>query len=268
MKRFSFIILLAFTSLMSAVQVQDKAFRDALGERFSASRLAPPPLPAPPAPTDSIHRWNEIAINATGLDHTPVPPGDPRIFGEQLGPGRASRAMAIVHIAMFEAMNAIHGGYRSYTGVRAGRGPISDDAAVAQAAHDTLVALFPSQIANFDTLLAEDSAGITNAGKKANGIRLGQQAASAILAMRVNDGSQIPEPSVGVDYFPSDQPGHWRQDPISLIPLALGAHWGECIPFVVTATTQFRAPPPPAMTSSTYTTAYNEAKDVGGVTSA
>lgn len=87
--------------------------------------------------------------------------------------------MAIVHIAMFDAMNAIHSGYRSYTDVCAGRVPISDDAAVAQAAHDTLVALFPSQIASFDMLLAEDLAGIKNAGKKANGIRLGQQAAAA-----------------------------------------------------------------------------------------
>jgi hypothetical protein len=127
-----------------------------------------------------------------------------------------------------------------------------------------LVALFPSQIASFDTLLAEDLADITNAGKKANGIRLGQEAAAAILGMRVNDGSQIPEPSVGVDYFPSDQPGHWRQDPVSLIPLALGAHWGECIPFVLNSTTQFRAPPPPAMTSATYTAAYNEVKNLGG----
>jgi hypothetical protein len=85
--------------------------------------------------------------------------------------------------------------------------------------------------------------------------------------LRVNDGSQIPEPRVGIDYFPSDQPGHWRQDPISLIPLALGAHWGECLPFVVSSTSQFRAPPPPDMTSAAYTTAYNEVKNLGGATS-
>src|SRR2546423_4808014 len=112
MKRFSFVILLAFASFAAPVQVQDKAFRDALGERFSASRPAPPP-PLPPAPADSIHRWNEIAINATGLDHTPVPPGDPRIFGEQLGPGRSSRAMAIIHIAIFDTVNAVDHRYNS-----------------------------------------------------------------------------------------------------------------------------------------------------------
>ncbi|TMP95912.1 MAG: vanadium-dependent haloperoxidase [Verrucomicrobia bacterium] len=258
---FLLLLALAHPSLAAG---SDNGFNQKFGPRFQGAPTPIVPIIAPSRSLDVLHRWNEIAINATGLDHTPVPPGDPRVFGEQLGPGRSSRAMAIVHIAMFDAMNAIHGGYRSYTGVCARRGPISDDAAVAQAAHDTLVALFPSQIANFDTLLAEDLAGITNAGKKANGIRLGQQAASAILAMRVNDGSQIPEPSVGDDYFPSDQPGHWRQDPVSLIPLALGAHWGECIPFVINSTTQFRAPPPPDMTSAAYTAAYNEVKNLGG----
>ena len=64
--------------------------------------------------------------------------------------------------------------------------------------------------------------------------------------------------------FRAINPGHWRQDPISLIPLALGAHWGECIPFVVSSTSQFRAPPPPDMTSSAYTAAYNEVKNLGG----
>ena len=51
-----------------------------------------------------------------------------------------------------------------------------------------------------------------------------------------------------------------------MIPLALGAHWGECIPFVVNSPTQFRAPPPPDMTSAAYTAAYNEVKNLGGAT--
>src|SRR5712692_1739949 len=64
-----------------------------------------------------VRRWNGIAIDASGLDHTPVAPGEHRVFGEQLGPTRASRAMAIAHIAMFDAINAIVGGYQSYTGI-------------------------------------------------------------------------------------------------------------------------------------------------------
>src|SRR6266487_1123923 len=52
---------------------------------------------------EAVRRWNQIAIDASGLDHTPPGPGENRIFKQQLGPGRASRAMAIVHIAMFDA---------------------------------------------------------------------------------------------------------------------------------------------------------------------
>src|SRR6266496_5801492 len=104
------------------------SFSDFFGPRFDSAQTTRNAL-APKNALDSIHRWNAIAINASGLDHTPVAPGELRIFGEQLGPGRASRAMAIVHIAIFDAVNAIVGGYRSYTGVLA-QGPTSMDAAV------------------------------------------------------------------------------------------------------------------------------------------
>jgi hypothetical protein len=172
--------------------------------------------------------------------------------------------MAIVHIAIFDAVNAIVRRYQSYTGVQAARGPLSLDVAVAEAAHDTLVALYPSQAATFNSELADDLAQIKNKNAKANGIDLGQRAAAAILAVRFGDGSEFPEPRVGVDYFTSDLAGHWRQDPISLIPLALGAHWGECKPFVIQSNNQFRVPAPPAMTSVEYATAYDEVKNLGG----
>ena len=263
MKKFSFAILFAVTSFATAVLGQDTTFRDAFGERFNGDQPAPP-LPEHHLRGDSIHRWNEIAIDASGLDHTPVPPGDPRVFGEQLGPGRSSRAMAIVHIAIFDTINAVDRRYRSYTGVHAARYPLSLVAAISQSAHDTLVALYPSQTAAFNARLAEDLARVPNHRERMNGIDLGRRVAAAILAQRLNDGSQIPEPRVGVDWITSILPGHWRQDPISLIPLALGAHWGECLPFVLQSTQQFRCSPPPAMTSDAYTTAYNEVKSFGG----
>ena len=263
MKKTSILILGFALSGLTIAAATDNGFRSALGPRFQGASAVTPVI-APSRALDTLHRWNQIAINASGLDHTPVAPGENRVFGEQLGPGRSSRAMAIAHIAMFDALDAIEGSYRSYTGVRKGPGPISQDAAVAQAAHDTLASLFPSQTAAFDTLLQEDLAAIRDAREKANGVDLGHRAAAAILAMRVNDGAQIPEPRVGVDYFTSDQPGHWRQDPISLIPLALGAYWGQCTPFVLASTSQFRAPSPPDMTSAAYTIAYNEAKSFGG----
>jgi hypothetical protein len=67
-----------------------------------------------------------------------------------------------------------------------------------------------------------------------------------------------------VDFFPSDAPGAWRQDPISQNPLALGAHWGDVLPFVAAWPAQFRAPTPPALSSVQYTLAFNEVKQFGG----
>jgi hypothetical protein len=124
--------------------------------------------------------------------------------------------------------------------------------------------MFPSQAASFDSSLADDLAKVANKNERVNGVSLGQRAAAAILALRANDGAQIPEPRLGINYFTSDQAGHWRQDPVSLLPVALGAHWGECTPFVLQSGNQFRVPPPPAMNSAEYTAAYNEAKSFGG----
>ncbi len=216
---------------------------------------------------DSLRRWNQIAIDAAGLDHTPVAPGETRIFGENLGPGRSARAMAIVHIAIFDSVNAVFGGYKGFCDIPERHGPVSLDAAISQAAHDTLAALYPSQAASFDEWLAEDLGAVKGKPDLANGIDLGRRAAAAILALKSTDGSDIPEPRLGPPpqgYATSDQPGHWRQDPISQLPLALGAHWGSCVPFVLTSGQQFRAPPPPALTSAAYAAAYDEAKRLGG----
>ena len=216
------------------------------------------------ASTSWVRRWNEIAINASGLDHAPVAPGENRVFGEQFGPGRASRAMAIVHIAIFDAVNAIAGGYRSYGGLPLAPRGTSMRAAVAQAAHDALVALFPSQTGSFDARLEEDLGCIQDAVARGKGIDLGHRAAAAILALRAGDGSERAEPRVGVDFITSDQPGKWRQDPISQLPLALGAYWGGVKPFVLHSADQFRVPPPPALDGPQYAAAFDEVKRLGG----
>jgi hypothetical protein len=259
----SSVFLVLALSLSIVQQTFAWSFSDFFGPRFSGAQTARTAI-VPKNGLDTLHRWNQIAIDASGVDHTPVAPGETRVFGEQLGPGRASRAIAIVHIAIFDSVNAILGGYQSYSGIQPVKSPVSLDAAIAQAAHDTLVAMFPSQAPAFDSFLATDLAKISNKNERGNGVSLGQRAAAAILALRTNDGAQIPEPRLGVSYFTSDQPGHWRQDPISLIPIALGAHWGECKTFVVQSGSQFRVPPPPNMTSAEYAAAYAEAKSVGG----
>jgi PAP2 superfamily len=244
---------------------------EAYGPRFSgapnATLLSIRPRRQGEDTLNRLRYWNQVAINCSGLDHTPVAVGESRVFGEQLGPGRASRAMAIVHVAMFDAVNAIAGGYRSYTDVAVAAGARSlMDAAIAQAAHDTLAALYPSQQTILSQLLAEDLSQMTAAApnEKANGIDLGKRAASAILTRKANDGSQHSEPRYGVDFIASNLPGKWRQDPISQIPLALGARWREVKPFVLNSPIAFRVPPPPALNSAQYAAAFEEVKRLGG----
>ena len=255
-------------ALTWAQAVQD-GFSAAWGPNYSYNE-APRTLAAlqealPPQGMDErIRHWNRIAIDASGLDHTPLSLGETRVFGEQLGPGRASRAMAIVHIAIFEVVNAFAGTYRSYIGLPRAPQGTSVDAAIAQTSHDTLVAMFPSQRPALRAQLNADLAVIPNGDSKTRGIVFGHVAAVGILARRANDGSRQADPRMGIEYIPDDEPGVWRQDPISLIPIALGANWGKVRPFVMRSPSQFRVPPPPAMTSAAYTAAFNEVKRLGG----
>ena len=258
-----FAMLTLHPSSSAGADGSDGGLRDKLGPRFR-QRPGPRHIRPPLAARTWVHHWNAIAVDASGIDHTPVAPGEQRVFGENLGPGRSSRAMAIVHIAIFDAVNAIVGGYQSYTGLAPARDGTSIRAAIAQAAHDTLVELFPSQRASLDEQLDEDLSRIPERSDRAKGIVLGQRAASAILAQRAGDGSQHAEPRVGVDFITGNRPGQWRQDPISRIPLALGARWGEVRPFVLASADQFRVPAPPGLGTEEYAVAFDEAKRLGG----
>src|SRR5262245_19964020 len=182
------VIALSAIAVASSARIAPE-FTDFWGRRFGASSTRRSEAPLRIAPegggvTESIRHWNAVAVDATGLDHTPPDEGETRVFGEQLGPGRASRAMAIVHIAVFDAVNAVARRYRSYTGVGAPRVRTSTSSAIAQAAHDALSALFLSQAANFDAQLAAQLASVRDRDARAAGIALGRQAAAAILALR------------------------------------------------------------------------------------
>src|SRR5688572_22735183 len=113
-----------FVSLMSLVvhaQSEPASSRVYLGAEFESAIADSPTLLHRDRrltdAADTLRYWNQVAIDASGLDHTPLQPGEQRVFGHQLGPGRASKAIAIVHIAIFDAVNSIVGGYRSYTGI-------------------------------------------------------------------------------------------------------------------------------------------------------
>jgi PAP2 superfamily/Vanadium chloroperoxidase N-terminal domain len=233
--------------------------------------------------TQRLRFWNEVALKANGVDHARLAPLRPN----QQGPLRTARAFAIVHIAIFDAYNAIVGGYESYTGftpILGGSatnlehedididGPIrraSVDAAIIQAAATTLKALYPSQATAIEIVRRIDLLSIPDGSAKNNGITIGQQAANAILSRRANDGSQHNEPIYGVGYIPNPAFGKWRRDPVSTTPenpgLALGAFWSALVrPFVILSASQFRPVPPPALSSSAYAQAFNEVKRLGG----
>lgn len=256
-------LILIFLSLnASTAAAEGLRGRDLFGPRFEdAPHARAAARKRPQHGLSMVRRWNEIALNANALDHAPAASG----IVEQPGPLRTARAFAIVHIAIFDAVNAIVGGHRSYTGIAPAPRSTSMDAAVAQAAHDTLVVLYKSQKADFDGFLREDLDRIHDGHAKSDGIALGKRAAAAILANRANDGSAHSEPLYGVGYKPNPALGKWRQDPITRIPVALGADWSKLVrPFVLQSADQFPVPPPPPLFSAEFAEAFNEVKRVGG----
>src|SRR5438552_6682973 len=103
---------------------------------------------------DMVLFWNAVAIEAAKRDHAVGAPG------LQFGPTRTSRALAIVQGAVFDAVNSIEPKYTPYLIQVAAPPGASIDAAVAEAAHDTLIALYPYQQAFFDSELVWSLEGI------------------------------------------------------------------------------------------------------------
>jgi hypothetical protein len=205
---------------------------------------------------DVVLEWNAIALDALKNDS---------FLGaaaKQNAPTRASRALGIVQAAVFDAVNSIDRSYDPYLFEVNAPGDASITAAAAQAAHDTLVALFPDYQPTLDARLSTDLAAVHSVLSRDEGILVGHIVAEGILAVRSNDGSEVAMP-----YTPGDQPGQWRPDPLHPAQQALGALWGQVTPFALTGAEQFHVPPPPALNSQAYTEAFYEVKAVGSATS-
>jgi PAP2 superfamily len=180
-------------------------------------------------------------------------------FKAERGSGMAfGRQAAVVHAAIYDAVNAID---RSYTpffaDVHASRGA-SLEAAAAKAAHDTLAWLYPTHKPDFDRFLAADLVGIPP-GLARQGVEIGQAVAQQIVAWRSTDGSATPLP-----YSVGSGPGAWQ--PTASTPPA-GTQWGYVTPFCITSDSAYRPPPPPALDSDQYTAAFNEVKELGALNS-
>jgi hypothetical protein len=205
---------------------------------------------------DPTLEWNAVALEANRISYSGG------VANDEPGPTRSSRALAIESVAMFDAYNSIHPNFTPYLVQAPDATNASVVAAVAQAAHDTIVAMYPSQQVFVDTALAQTLARVHNGPAKTRGIAVGQYVANAILAARTNDGSQIPG-----EYIPDMLPGHHVVDPLNPDQGFLTPAWGGVTTFGIPSTDAVPTPPPPSLTSLEYTLAYDQVKSLGQDTS-
>ena len=209
---------------------------------------------------DPVLLWNNVALAVHVIDHTPGNlPGSG--LGVQGGPTRTARAFGMVQGAVFDAVNSIDRSYTPYLLTRTFGSFASKPAAVAVAAHDTLVSLYPQQRITLDMALQLYLATIPNGSAENEGIRAGRAAANVMLAARASDGSNAP-----MQYTPGDQPGQHRVDPLNPGQGFLHPQWGDVTPFTLNSgggTDAFLSPAPPDLTSAAYAAAFNEVKVVG-----
>ncbi|MEJ7605140.1 MAG: vanadium-dependent haloperoxidase [Bryobacteraceae bacterium] len=192
---------------------------------------------------DEVTNWNlraTKALVAAGIDDI-----------------NQTRALAIMHIAVHDVLNAIEPRYDPYLYERMSEGGSIARVAVAAAAHEALVALAPSQKQDIDAGLQMDLAAIADSPQKTAAIRLGQTVAQAILARRASDGSTT-KTAARVGMFP----GQWRPTPPELYAAFL-PHWGTVTPFGIRSAIEFRADPPPDLGSLEWVANYNEVKIYG-----
>jgi len=173
---------------------------------------------------------------------------------KRLLPPLHSRVLATMHVAMFEAVNAIERRYDPYRLKLVADKKTSGDTAAAVAGHDVLMALFPDQKSALDALLAETLSLVADGPVRERGIILGHKAAEGILELRGPDGSDVAE-----IYRPVTRPGVY-------VPtaLAVGSTVVSYTPWVMSNAAQFRPQAPPALTSETWTRDLNEIREIGG----
>lgn len=194
-----------------------------------------------------VLEWNQILLEAVRLDAS--------------SPTVATRAMAMVQGAVFDALAAIEGtaGYFVKVTAPAGASP-SPEAAVAAAAHRVLSYLYPfqqTQQMGFDARLAQTLAAIADGPGKDDGVALGRTVADAVIELRKSDGWDT-----FIAYTPGSEPGDWRETPPMYV-VALTPQWANLRPFAMTSPSQFLPDGPPDLTSAEYAAAWDEVRRLG-----
>ena len=198
-----------------------------------------------------VVQWNRILLE---IVRTP---------GAQPATIHPTRSFAIMHAAIYDAVNAIDSTHTPYLVELSGVSRrASQEAATAAAAHSVLVALYPQLQARLDLQLEASLADIPDGPYTRMGIHVGQSVAERILALRSNDGSDA-QP---LPFVPGTDPGEYQVTPPNFPPPVF-THWPAVTPFTLVRAEQFRPDPPPPLTSDTYTVAFNEVKALGFINS-
>jgi len=192
----------------------------------------------PPAAADVITDWNEKAIAWV----TP-----------RMTPPMAQRAVAIVQVAMFDAVNSIDRRYRPYLTQLPVAASTSREAAAATAASVALRSLVPAVEGEINAAATAYLAAIADGDDKAAGIKLGDAVAVAILEARGKDGANAPDA-----YRPKTTPGVYVPTPITV-----GSMLPNTKPFALTSPAQFRPAAPISLKSQQWAADYNEIKELG-----
>ena len=198
---------------------------------------------------DVILQWNRV------LSQTIATPGaHPATI-------RTQRSYAMMHLAMFDAVNSIEGDYTPYLSDIPSAARASVKAAAAQAAHDVLASLYPNRQGIFAMELADSLIGISPL-QAFRGKAVGRAAAQRMLTHRANDGWTVTPPA----YVLPPTPGNWQPTPPANAPAAF-THFPAVMPFALAQSTQFLPPPPPNLTSEQYAAEFNEVKELGAANS-
>lgn len=182
---------------------------------------------------DAVVQWNRILLS---IVRTP---------GAQPATIHPTRSFAIMHAAIYDAVNAIDRTHAVYMVRVAGvPGGASEDAAAVSAAHDVLVALYPAFKNALDTEWQQSLAKMSRHGDP-GGIRIGQGVAERILALRSHDGSN----AQSSPYVFGDAPGDYQSTPPNFPLPPQFTHWSKVTPFALARANLFRPGPPPPLTS-------------------
>jgi hypothetical protein len=205
---------------------------------------------------DAILYWNDVALDAVVRDV---------INKDQAGPTRTSRALAIVHLAMYDAFNGIAKSYTPYlSNLPNADAGANAEAAIAEAAYLTLNALYPQQTTHLSKSYRDFLNGLMVVDETSlqAGWQYGAIVAKAMLQSRSNDQSNSPS-----NYTYREERGTHRPDPLDLDRKpAVTPHWGQVTPFALPDIVQFRAPAPPLLDSAKYTEDFNDVKEKGALT--